>query len=79
MQTKKTTTRIAGFQFRGDFATELEAVLLALSVRAFPSTALSLLAFTSIEAVKIHSLVEVSHLLRIPVKHLGSHTIRVKQ
>ena len=75
----KTVTRIAGFQFRGDFATELEALLFALSVRAFPSTALSLLAFTLIEAGKIHSLVEVSYQLRIAVKHLSSHTIWVEQ
>ena len=76
---KKTATRIMGFQFRGDFATELEALLLTLSVRTFPSTGLSLPAFTSIEAGKVHSLIEVSHLLRIPVKHLSSHTIWVEQ
>jgi hypothetical protein len=78
-QARKTATRIAGFQFRGDFVTELEALPLALSVLALPSIALALPAFTSIEAGKIHSFVKASHLLRIPVKHLGSHTIWVKQ
>ena len=72
-------TRIAGFQLRADFATDLAALLLALSGRVLSSTALALLAFTSIEAGKIHSLIEVSYLLRIPIKHLGSQTIRVEQ
>ena len=78
-QAKKTATRITVFQFRGGFATELEALLFTSSERELPSTVGPSPALPSIEPGKIHSLIEVGYLLRIPVKHLGSHTIRIEQ
>ena len=66
--------RIVGLQLGEIFTDDLGVLLLSQSVLALPLTV-----FPSIKADKIHSLVEIGHLLRIPVKHLGSHAVWVEQ